>query len=292
MDINDIVPFKDHTFKIRHDAEMITLMDSIKNNGVMEPIIAFVNEDNLVEQVTGHRRVYACQELGIEKVPVLIKDINRDEATIIMGTSNIERRVEILPSEKAATFKIMLDAMNRQGRRSDIYTSGETELIRSDVELAKILKTSSTQIYRYIALNNLIPELLELVDQNIIALRPAVELSYLPGTGAKENYQKVIYDYYTEENSTPNHAQAIKIRKLQAENLLTKEDLLKILQEQKPNQKVKSFKISEGLLNKYFDGYKSDTEIEEVISKAMELYIKQEKILKNHKEASNDEASL
>ena len=107
-----------------------------------------------------------------------------------------------------------------------------------------------------------------------------------------EDASKIIYDYYLAEKSTPSHAQTIKMRKLYSENILTKEDIISILQEKKPNQKHKSFKISEGLLNKYFDGYKSDTEIEEVISKAMELYIKQEKILKNHKEASNDEASL
>ena len=294
MPINDLIPFQGHTFQVRHDAEMESLIDSIKENGVMEPIIAFKNEDGLVEQVTGHRRVYACQELDIPTIPTLIKVMTRDEATILMGASNLERRTEILPSEKAATYKAMLDALKRQGKRSDIISdSSDIRKGRADDELSKIVKESRNMIQRYIRLNYLNPELLQLVDEKRIALKPAVELSYLSGSmdvaidSSKTDFQKIIYDYYVEFDVTPSHAQALKMHKLFKENILAPEDVSTILSNKKGNQKTRTFKISENIVLKYFKGCESDVDIEKRIIKAMDLLEKQEGIINKGSNTSN-----
>ena len=263
-------------------------MESIKENGVLEPIIAFTNEDGLIEQVTGHRRVYACQELDIPTIPTLIKTMNRDEATILMGVSNLERREEILPSEKAATYKAMLEALSRQGKRSDLYTNNEKKG-RADEELSQIIKESREMIRRYIRLNYLNPELLQLVDEKRIALKPAVELSYLSGAtdvkidGSRVDFQKEVYNYYTEFDSTPSHAQALKMHKLYKDNLLSVEDIKTIMSNKKANQKTKTFMLSDSIVSKYFNDYSSPEEIETIIIKAMNMYLKHEGIMKNEK---------
>ena len=291
MPINDLLPFQGHTFQVRHDAEMESLIESIRENGVMEPIIAFQNEDGLIEQVTGHRRVYACQELDIETIPTLIKVMTRDEATILMGASNLERRTVVLPSEKAATYKAMLDALKRQGKRSDL--DDKNSRTYANTEMEKIVKESKNMIRRYIRLNYLNPELLQLVDEKRIALKPAVELSYLAGAtdaaidSNKVDYQKLVFDYYVEFDVTPSHAQALQMHKLYKENILSPEDVPTILSNKKGNQKTRTFKISEDIILKYFKGCKNDIDVERRIVEAMKLLEKQENILNKGKEESN-----
>lgn len=283
MPISDLIPFQGHTFQVRHDAEMESLIESIKENGVMEPIIAFQNEDGLVEQVTGHRRVYACQELDIETIPTLIKVMTRDEATILMGASNLERRTVVLPSEKAATYKAMLDALKRQGKRSDLDEKNSRTYANTEME--KIVKESKDMIRRFIRLNYLNPELLQLVDEKRIALKPAVELSYLAGAtdkaidSSKVDYQQLVYDYYLKHDVTPSHAQALKLHKLFKENLLSEEDVSTILSVKKGNQKESTYKIPDHLYKKYFMGCKNDVEVERILTKALLLYAKQEQIM-------------
>ena len=287
MPISDLIPFQGHTFQVRHDAEMESLIESIKENGVMEPIIAFQNENGLVEQVTGHRRVYACQELDIETIPTLIKVMTRDEATILMGASNLERRTVVLPSEKAATYKAMLDALKRQGKRTDLMTENlsNNKRINSNSELSKIVKESFRTIQHYIRLNYLNPELLQLVDEKRIALKPAVELSYLAGAtdkaidGNRVDYQQIVYDYYLQNDVTPSHAQAIKLHRLFKENLLSPEDVTTILSAKKANQKESTYKIPDHIYKKYFKGCKNDVEVETMLTKALMLYAKQEQIM-------------
>lgn len=283
----DIVPFKNHTFKVKADSDMEILKESIKENGVMEPIIAFRNEDGQIEQITGHRRVFACQELGILTIPTLIKNVNRDQATILMGSSNLERRTVILPSEKAATYKAMLDALSRQGRRSDIL-SKETYIHkgRADEELSEIVKESARQIQRYIRLNYLNPELLQLVDEKRIALKPAVELSYLSNAtdveidSSKVDFQRIIYDYYTEYDITPSHSQALRMHRMYKENLLTEEDVRSILSDKKGNQIAISYKLSGEIISRFFHENDSINDIEQTIVKALSMYMKHEEQLK------------
>ncbi len=271
MDVGALVPFKEHTFKVSDDAEMEELIQSIRDNGILEPGMAFFNDQVEVDQITGHRRIFAAKKLGLKTVPVLIKPMTREKATILMGESNLKSRSEILPSEKAATYKVMLEAMKRQGRRTDLY---DEDRIRSDEELSRIVKESRSQIYRYLALNNLDPELLKLVDKKVMALRPAVEISYLPGSG-EDDFQKTILDFYKSEGITPSLSQAKRIRDMFMENTLTAEELLEILSEKKPNQKRPSYKLSDSMMEKYFKDVKTDLEIERLISEALEYYLKE-----------------
>ncbi|MBQ8950938.1 MAG: ParB N-terminal domain-containing protein, partial [Eubacterium sp.] len=178
VNLSDLHDFKNHPFKVVEDADMIDLRKSIEENGVLEPAIAFWNEDNELELATGHRRKYACSTLGYETMPILIKNLSRDEATILMGESNIQRRQDILPSEKGFAYKMMLDAMKRQGKRNDLNSSEKKG--KSSEELAEKVNESSKQIYRFIKITVLIKPLLDLVDAKRIALRPAVEIAELP----------------------------------------------------------------------------------------------------------------
>ena len=285
MPITELLPFREHTFQVKYDAKMVSLIESIKKNGVLEPIIAFKNEDGLMEQVTGHRRVYACKELDIATIPTIIKDLTRDQAIIIMGASNIERREEILPSEKAATYRLMLDALKRK-RKSD----GDG---RADAELSEIVEESSRTIQRYIRLNYLNPELLKLTDEGRIGFNPAVELSYLSGASdvavdsKTPDFQGEVFNFYIENNVTPSHAQAIKMHKLFKDNLLTVKDIETIMNEKKGNQKAKKIRLSDDFLRKFFK--ESDTEeyIEQTLIRAMQMYL-EEKSINQEESAEKD----
>lgn len=270
----DVIPFKNHTFQIREDADMIDLKKSVESHGIHEPAIAFWNEEGALELVAGHRRRHVCIELGLEQLPVLVKNITRDEAIIIMGETNLQRRSEILPSEKAFTYRNMLEAMKRQGKRGDLtFSPGEKKLkIRSSDKLAKKFNESVANIHRYIRLTYLIPELLKLVDEKRMGLKPAVEISYL-----SSKYQNTIFEYYEKFDVTPSHAQAIKLRKLDKEDLLDEEEIYNILSEEKANQK-ESFKLSSHILDRYFNKNYTLAEIENRIVVALQLLEKQEKI--------------
>ena len=225
--------FPEHPYQVRDDEDMMNLMESIKENGVLTPATVRKKEDGRYEMISGHRRKRACELAGLETLRCEIVDLDRDSAILMMVDSNLQRTT-ILPSEKAKAYKMRLDAMNRQGKRTDLTFCPEGRKLNSARELAEEVKESERQVFRFIRLNDLVPGLLELVDENKIGLRPAVELSYLP-----EDRQTAIFEAIDMEQCMPSHAQTIKMRNMQKEGKLTDEVISCIMQEDKPNQKEK-----------------------------------------------------
>ena len=224
--------FPDHPFKVRDDEDMMQLVESVKERGVITPATVRQKEDGRYELVSGHRRKRACELAGFETLRSEIVDLNRDEATILMVESNFQRS-EILPSEKAFAYKMRLEAMKRRGFRSDL-TSDPVGQKFSVEKIADNSNDSKTQIQRYIRLTNLVPELLEFVDEGRIKMRPAVELSYLD-----EDCQRDVVDEIDLNDATPSHDQTIRMRKLFNEGNLTTEAIHAVMSEEKPNQKEK-----------------------------------------------------
>jgi len=229
--LGEIDPFPEHPFKVKDDEDMMNLVESVKANGIITPATLRKKEDGRYELISGHRRMRACELAGLETLRSEVVDMSRDEATIFMVESNFQR-TQILPSEKAFAYKMRLDAMNRQGKRTDLTSGPLGTKSRSDEKLAMEVNDSARQIQRYIRLTELIPELLDLVDEGQIALRPAVELSYIP----KEMQQK-LYENIEQEQCTPTHAQAIRMRNMYADGKLTGNVIEAIMLEEKPNQK-------------------------------------------------------
>ena len=228
--------FPDHPFKVRDDEDMMQLVESVKERGVITPATVRQKEDGRYELVSGHRRKRACELAGFETLRSEIVDLNRDEATILMVESNFQRS-EILPSEKAFAYKMRLEALSRQGKRTDL-TSNPLGRKSDGKETAQIIGEQSgdsqTQVRRYIRLTNLVPELLEFVDEGRIKMRPAVELSYLD-----EDCQRDVVDEIDMNDATPSHDQTIRMRKLFNEGNLTTEAIHAVMSEEKPNQKEK-----------------------------------------------------
>lgn len=251
---------------------MEALKESINENGVLQPVTCFLNENGYLEIISGHRRKRACELLGFDTIPVLIKRMTRDEAIVAMGESNLKSREKILPSEKAFTYRAMYDAMKRQGKREDLTSFPVGTRLRSDKELAKKVGEGSTQIQRYIRLTYLYPLLLDLVDESRIGMRPAVEMSYFP-----MNLQECIWQIYDAREITPSHAQTLEMKKLLNERLLDENAIDEIMSREKPNQK-KFLKLSETFTNKYLYNCRTQLEMENRIAKALELLDKQEKI--------------
>lgn len=231
--LTEIDDFPDHPFKVRLDEDMEQLVESVKSRGVITPITLRRKEDGRYEIVSGHRRRKACELAGLATVPAEIKELTRDEAIILMVESNLQRSV-ILPSEKAFSYKMRLEAMNRQGIRTDLTSCPVGTKLDSGEELSKDQGDSRRQIFRYIRLTELIPEILDKVDAGRIALRPAVELSYL-----NDEEQQDLLPAMELADATPSHAQAIKMRKFSQDGKLTPEVIESILCEEKPNQKEK-----------------------------------------------------
>ena len=228
--------FPDHPFKVKDDEDMMQLVESVKERGVITPVTVRQKEDGRYELVSGHRRKRACELAGFETLRSEIVDLNRDEATILMVESNFQRS-EILPSEKAFAYKMRLEALSRQGKRTDL-TSNPLGRKSDGKETAQIIGEQSgdsqTQVRRYIRLTNLVPELLEFVDEGRIKMRPAVELSYLD-----EDCQRDVVDEIDLNDATPSHDQTIRMRKLFNEGNLTTEAIHAVMSEEKPNQKEK-----------------------------------------------------
>ena len=228
--------FPDHPFKVRDDEDMMQLVESVKERGVITPATVRQKEDGRYELVSGHRRKRACELAGFETLRSEIVDLNRDEATILMVESNFQRS-EILPSEKAFAYKMRLEALSRQGKRTDL-TSNPLGRKSDGKETAQIIGEQSgdsqTQVRRYIRLTNLVPELLEFVDEGRIKMRPAVELSYLD-----EDCQRDVVDEIDLNDATPSHDQTIRMRKLFNEGNLTTEAIHAVMSVEKPNQKEK-----------------------------------------------------
>ena len=259
--ITEIDGFPEHPFHVDMDDAMREMVESVKRFGVLSPAVARQKEDGRYELISGHRRKKACELAGIEKMPVIVRNMDRDEAIIFMVDSNLQRE-RLLPSEKAFSYKMKLDAMKRQGKRNDL-TSREL--------LAEKSGKSQDQVRRYIRLTELTPDLLKMVDEGKIAFRPAVELSYL----SKEEQTSLLMTMESEV-CTPSLAQAIKIKKFSQEGRLNDDVILSILSEEKPNQK-EVYKLPKERLDKYFPKGTPPEKIEEIIFKALELYRKRER---------------
>ena len=274
ISIYEITDFPNHPFKVKMDDKMLETIESVRDHGVLVPALVREKPTGGYEMISGHRRKMACELAGKEKIPCIVRNLSDDEAVIVMVDSNLQRE-EILPSEKAFAYKMKLDAMKRQqGYRSDLTSATVLQRFgkKSSRELlAEQVGESHEQIRKYIRLTELVPEILEMVDEKKIAMRPAVELSYLP----KEE-QEILYDTMESEACTPSHAQAIKIRKFSAEGRLNEDVLLSIMSEEKPNQ-VEQWKIPKNRLKKYFPSGTTQQKMEETIIKALELYRKREK---------------
>ena len=231
--LDEIDEFPEHPYKVKDDEDMMNLVESIRENGVLTPATVRKKEDGRYEMLSGHRRWRACQLLGMDTLRCEIVELDRDAATIFMCDSNLQRTT-ILPSEKAFAYKMRLDAMNRQGKRNDLTSTPVVSKLRANEELGRDVGESREQVRRYIRLTELIPELLDMVDDNKIVLRPAVEISYLP-----KNLQKELLDNIEMEACTPSHDQTLRMRNLLRQNKLTPEVITMIMQEEKPNQKEK-----------------------------------------------------
>ena len=268
-----ISDFPNHPFKVKQDEAMAEMVDSVKQYGVLVPALVRPKADGGYEMVAGHRRKCAATLTGITEMPCIVRNLTDDEATIIMVDSNLQRET-ILPSEKAFAYKMKLEAMKRQGQRSDLTSAPlEPKLkgSRSNEELAASSPDSRSQIQRFIRLTELIPPVLDMVDSGKIAFRPAVELSYL----SKEQQQS-LYDTMECEDCTPSLAQAIKMKEFSRDGKLTEEVILSIMQEEKPNQR-EQFKMPKERISKYFAPGTPAQKIEDTIIKALELYRRRER---------------
>jgi len=256
--LSEISPFKDHPFKVKEDEELERLKESIKESGVLVPALARAKSDGGYELISGHRRMAACKALGLETMPVIICELTDEEAIITMVDANLQRE-HILPSEKAVAYKMKYDALKHQGTSSQLGTK-----LRTDELLAHNSGESRNQIQRFIRLTNLIPELLQMVDENKIALTPAVELSYLSKTEQKNLLEQMEYS-----DSTPSLSQSQKLKRLSQEGNLSADIISSILNEEKANQRVK-LKIPVERVRNYFPKDYTVAQIEENVVKICE----------------------
>lgn len=271
--LSEIDPFPDHPFQVKMDEAMQSMVESVKAFGIQTPAIACLKEDGRYKLVSGHRRKMACELAGLETLPCIIRQMSRDEAIIAMVDSNLQRET-ILPSEKAKSYKMKLEAIKRQGQRADL-TSSPMEMKLKGKQSLEIIGAAfgdgKDTVHRYIRLNELIPEVLQMVDSGKIAFRPAVELSYLP----KKEQQSLLATMESED-CTPSLAQAIKMKQFAQDGRLNGDVILSIMSEEKPNQ-VEHFKISRERLNKYFAPGTPAQNIADTIVKALEYYRQRER---------------
>lgn len=262
--LDKLHPFKNHPFKILNNEEMERMIESIRKVGTITPALARPLPDGGYELISGHRRLAACQVLGIETMPVIVREMSDDEAVIAMVDANLQRET-ILPSEKAFAYKMKLEAIKHQG-----VTSRQVgEKLLSVTQVSKDSNDSERQIQRYIRLTYLIPELLSMVDDNKIAFNPAVEISYLD-----RDEQLTLLDAINMNDCTPSHAQSIRLKKMSQDGLLTADAIYAILSEEKPNQK-EQIKLPRDELRKYFPQNYSDEQIKRDILKGLELLKRQ-----------------
>ena len=276
--ISLIDDFAEHPFLVRDDEDMERLIQSIDNNGVLNPVILRKNGERY-ELIAGHRRKHACLRLGISGIPAIVRELSRDEAVVEMVDSNLQRE-HILPSEKAFAYKMKMDAMKRQGERTDLTSVPMAQKSKTTRELiAEESGESADQVRRYIRLTELIPELLTMVDEEKIAFRPAVELSYLT-----EDEQRDLLETIESEEATPSLAQAIRMKNLSKVGKLDMDTIFAIMTEQKPHQKDK-IKIPMERLEQFFPRGMPQKQIEDTIVKALTLY---QKHLKKKREDKGD----
>lgn len=259
--------FPNHPFKVRDDEDMLKLIESVSERGVLVPAIVRSKADGRYELISGHRRKRASEYAGKNNMRCIVSDLDDDAATIIMVDSNIQRE-HVLPSEKAFAYKMRLDAMKHQGKRNDLTSRQVGEKLLSIEQLAENSDDSARQIQRYIRLTYLVDELLEMVDENKIKMSPAVEISYLD-----EDCQRDLVDAIDDELCTPSHAQAIRMHKDFNEGTLTREKIYSVMKEEKGNQKPK-ISIQVEKINKYLPKNVKKEQTEEFICKALEHYSK------------------
>ena len=271
--LSQISDFPNHPFKVKMDESMSDLVESVKSYGVLSPVIVRPKDNGEYEMIAGHRRKKASELAGKDNIKCIVQNVTDDEAIILMVDSNLQRE-QLLPSEKAFAYKMKLDAMKRQGIRVDLTSDplGPKLNSRSNLELASQSPDSKTQIQRFIRLTYLSQPLLDMVDEGKIAMRPAVELSYLT-----ENEQEILLNTMEWEDCTPSHVQAIKMRQFSQKGKLNEGVIQSILQEEKPNQK-EQFRMPKERISKYFAPGTSSQKIEETIIKALELYRKRQRV--------------
>ncbi|MDY4278270.1 MAG: ParB/RepB/Spo0J family partition protein [Faecalicoccus sp.] len=264
--IHKIEDFPNHPFQVRNDEEMMDLIDSVAKSGVIAPALVRPKEDGSYEMIAGHRRKYACLQNGLRTIPCIIRNLSDEEAVMIMVDTNLRQRQTILPSEKAFAYRMKLEAMNRQGARTDLTSGPVGQKLNSLKSLSDSSDDSMKQIQRYIRLTYLIEPLLKLVDEGHIAMRPAVELSYL-----EPHAQNMVLEEMEINVCSPSHDQTIRMRKAQEEGKLTDEVISVIMQEEKPNQ-IEKIRLSSQRISRFFAPRTSVKEMENEIVKALEVY--------------------
>ena len=254
LPVDKLKPFEGHPFYVKDDDDMEQLTESIRQQGVLNPIMVRPLDTGEYEVISGHRRLHACKKAGIEMIPAFIYSMDRSEAVVAMVDSNLHRE-KLLPSEKAFAYKMKMDAMKHQGTSRQLGTK-----LRSDEEIAETAGESARQIQRYIRLTNLIPEILQMVDEGKIALTPAVELSYLD-----KDTQEIVLDAMEQEDCTPSYSQAVRMKKLYNSNLLDEDTIYSIMAEEKANQREKiSFHVND--IRDYFPrGYTASQMSREIL---------------------------
>ncbi len=265
--LSEIREFPSHPFRVNMDGETENLVESIKQNGVLVPALVRPRENGGYEMISGHRRKFASELAGKETLPCIVRNLTDDEAIIAMVDSNLQRE-NLLPSEKAFAYKMKLDAMSRQGQRTDLTSTQVGRKLESAEIIGQESGDSRNQVRRYIRLTYLIPELLQRVDEGKMAMTPAVELSYIP-----ENLQKEVLDIMEQEDCSPSHAQTKKMRKLLESGHLSADSILSIMEEEKPNQKEK-ITLQMDKVSKYIPGNIPIGGREEYILKALAYYAK------------------
>lgn len=275
LPLDQIGDFPNHPFKVRQDDAMMEMMESVQLHGVLVPGLVRQLADGSYQMVSGHRRKLASRLAGLDTLPCIVRDLTDDEAIIVMVDSNLQRE-RVLPSEKAFAYKMKLDAMRRQGQRTDLTSTPVVEKLKGKDALSSAIvgKTSGDsyeQVRRFIRLTNLIPEILDMVDDGRIAFRPAVELSYLA-----EQEQCALYDTMGCEDCTPSLAQAIKMKAFSRDGKLTDAVILSIMEEEKPNQK-EQFRIPKERISKYFKPGTPARTMEDTIIKALDYYRKRQR---------------
>lgn len=273
--ISQISDFPEHPFKVKQDEAMLEMAESVRQYGVLVPGLVRQLEDGSYQMVSGHRRKLASELVGRDTIPCIVRDLADDEAIIVMVDSNLQRE-KVLPSEKAFAYKMKLEAMRRQGKRTDLTSTPVVEKLKgkdalSSAIIGKAAGDSYEQVRRYIRLTYLLPEILEMVDDSKIAFRPAVELSYLA-----EKEQRILYDAMGHADCTPSLAQAIKMKSFSREGKLSEAVILSIMEEEKPNQK-EQFRIPKERISKYFKPGTPARTMEDTIIKALDYYRKRQR---------------
>ena len=261
--IDMLIPFENHPFKSRTGEEQTELLESIRANGTLVPIIVRSSSTGKYEIISGHRRVEACKELSIDTIPAIVKELTNEEAIITMVDANLQRE-NLLPSEKAFAYKMKVEAMKRKAGRPQKNSSQVATNIDTAAEIGQQLGESRDQVYRYIRLTNLIPELLKMVNEHRIAFTPAVELSYLP-----EHEQRILYEEIEFADATPSLSQSQRLRKFSEQGRLSVDTVFAVLSEEKPNQKEQVRFMTEDI-RKYFPKNYSNKDMQQTIIKLLE----------------------